>query len=101
MAPVEFRVIITDEAFANLDSILDYIKLQSPQNAAAVIDRLLASIDGLKYFPHRFALARRISQQAGQETRSMPEPPFLVDYQIDETLKVVHVVTVIHGARRR
>ena len=101
MAPTEFRVVITDEAFANLDSIFDYIKLQSPQNAAAVIDRLLASIEGLKHFPYRFALARRITQQVGVEIRSMAVRPFLVDYQIDELLKAVYVLQVIHGAQRR
>jgi plasmid stabilization system protein ParE len=101
MTPIEYRVIITEEAFANLDSVLDYLAPRSPQNAAAVIDRLLASINDLRNFPHRYAVARRGSRQVGEEIRTMAVPPYLVDYLVDVSSKVVHIVAVTHGARNR
>ena len=101
MTPIEFRVIVTDEAFANLDSILDYIALRSPQNSARLIDLLLASIEDLRYFPHRYAVARRGSRQAGEEIRTMAVPPYLVDYLENSSSKTVHVIAITHGARNR
>jgi len=35
-----YRVIVSPRAFSDLDGILDYIKRQSPANAAKVIDLL-------------------------------------------------------------
>lgn len=100
MVPTEYRVIVSPRAYADLDAILTYIAQSSPQNAAKVIDRLLGQIHSLKYFPHRC----RVTPQAHDldvSLRTLTVPPFLVDIRIREGPRVVEVLAVTHGARRR
>jgi plasmid stabilization system protein ParE len=52
--PTLYRVIVLPEAFDDLDRITDYIKRDSPQNAAAVLDRLWDATQTLSLFPHRY-----------------------------------------------
>ena len=56
---VTYRVIVLPRAFSDLDAILDYIGKHSPQNAAAMVDRLLQSMQGLTALPHRYKVHER------------------------------------------
>jgi len=95
-----YRVILSPRAFADLESILDYIRQDSPQNAAKMVDRLWESAQSLGEFPRRHRVVET-RQRARRETRMMPDPPYLIYYQILEREKVVRILTVRHGARRR
>jgi toxin ParE1/3/4 len=95
-----YRVLITDRAFADLNGILDYIAADSPQNAVAVITRLQVAIDGLEMMPYRFAVARHRGRIVSS-VRSMPVPPHVVIYRVDDSTRTVHVLRVRHGAQRR
>src|SRR5690348_1427817 len=100
MTPTEYRVIISPRAYADLDAILTYIAQSSPQNAGKVIDRLLNQIQSLKYFPRRC----RVTPQAREpdlSLRTLTVRPFLVDFRIREEARVVQILAVTHGARRR
>jgi toxin ParE1/3/4 len=98
--PRTYRVIIFDQAFSDIDHIVEYVSTDSPQNAANVIGMLLNAIHSLTEFPHRFAVleARRDPALA---VRSMPVSSFVVYYRIDDRLGVVRVLGVSHGSRRR
>ena len=98
--PDTYLVRITPRALADLEAIFDYIRRDSPQNAAAMIARLLDAVDGLDILPHRFDVPR-VGTVRGRQIRSMPVRPYLVRYRIDEARKVVYVLRVRHGARRR
>jgi len=98
--PDLYEVRITGEAGSDLESIHHYISLDSPQNADAVVVRLLKAIDSLERMPHRYKMYRRGSRP-GRIVRSMPWPPFVVYYEVREDDGVVRVLTVRHGARRR
>ena len=98
--PDTYLVRITPRALADLEAIFDYIRRDSPQNAAAMIARLLDAVDGLDLLPHRFDVPR-VGTVRGRQVRSMPVRPYLVRYRIDEARKVVYVLRVRHGARRR
>ena len=98
--PDTYLVRITPQAVADLTQIFDYIKQHSPQNAAATIGKVLDAIDGLNILPYRFDVPR-VGTVRGRQVRSMPVRPYLVRYRIDETRKVVFVLRIRHGARRR
>ncbi|MGA2499619.1 MAG: type II toxin-antitoxin system RelE/ParE family toxin [Tepidisphaeraceae bacterium] len=95
-----YRALITDRAFADLNGILSCIAADSPQNAVAVITRLQTAIDSLEMMPYRFAVARHRGRILSS-VRSMPVPPHVVVYQVNDSTKTVHVFRARHGARKR
>jgi len=97
--PDTYSVRITPKALADLEGIFNYISQDSPQNAAAMIERLLYAIDGLNILPYRFGVPR-VGPVRGQQVRSMPVRPYLVRYRVDEKRRAVFILRVRHGARR-
>lgn len=98
--PDAYRIRITPRALADLEQAFEFIRRDSPQNAALMIRRLLDAIDGLEILPHRYDVPRA-GMTRGRNVRSMPVWPYLVRYRIDDQRKVVFILRVRHGARRR
>jgi addiction module RelE/StbE family toxin len=98
--PDTYRIRITPRALADLESAFHFIRRDSPQNAAEMIRRLLDAIDGLEILPHRYDVPRT-GRPRGRRVRSMPVRPYLGRYRIDDKAKVVFILRVRHGARRR
>jgi plasmid stabilization system protein ParE len=94
-----YRVIVLPQAFDDLDEILDHIKQDSRQNAAATIDQLWQGCQSLNTLPHRYKV-HRTAKDANRIIRSMPVPPFIVYYRIIEASATIRVLTIRHGARR-
>ena len=95
-----YRVIVSPRAFSDLDGILDYIKRQSPANAAKVIDLLWKAMQGLAQLPRRYRVVGG-SRQPKRAVRRMPVSSYLVYYRIDDDQQVVRILSVWHGARRQ
>jgi plasmid stabilization system protein ParE len=95
-----YRVIVSPEAFSDLDKILDYVKEQSPANAVKAIDTLWDAMARLKDLPHRYRVIQGI-RSADRQVRRMPVPPYLVYYRVAETERVVRILTVRHASRRQ
>lgn len=98
--PKHYDVRITKEASSNLDSIFAHVARQSPQNALAVLQRLIDGIFSLKMLPHRYKVYRQATD-AHEPVRAMPVPPFVVYYRVIEIGRVIRVVAVLHGRQRR
>ena len=98
--PGIYRVIITDEAVENLEEIAGYVFQDSPRAAGAIADTIVNAIDSLAEMPERF---RRVggSRQRKSPIHAMVVYPFIVYYRVDESPATVHVLHVIHGARRQ
>lgn len=95
-----YRVIVMPQAFVDLDKITDYIEQTSPQNAAKVLDLLSTATGTLDRFPQRYKThEHRLVPE--KTVHSMPVPPFIAYYRIDEINHVVRILTVRHGARRQ
>ena len=95
----KYYVEVTSDARRELRGIYDYIAKSSPQNASSMVVRLLDAMQGLELLPHRFDVPRtRYSR--GRSIR-VPEWPYIIRYQIDERRKMVFVMHVRHGARRK
>ena len=97
--PSTHRVIVMSEAFSDLEKILDFIAEESPQNAVQMTDRLWKAIQSLADFPHRYPASRR-RLKPSNIVRTMPVPPFIVCYRVDDERMVVRVASVRHGKRR-
>lgn len=91
-----YRIIVQDSAYADLDSIFAYIVADSPQNAVAMVRRVLDEIGGLATFPLSHPLAPE-SDDFPEEIRQLIVGPYRVLYTVGGT--VVHVLRVRHGAR--
>ena len=99
--PDVYRVRYTLAAADQLNQIFEYILEDSPQSARNMIARLLKAMDGLEILPHRYPVLERSSELLGDEVRSMPVPPFVVRYHVDDVRRTVTILGVRHGARRR
>ncbi|MDB5322233.1 MAG: plasmid stabilization system [Phycisphaerales bacterium] len=98
--PQHYRVIVLDEAFDDLDRILEYIKQDSPQNAVQTLDRLWNACQSLAMFPRRYKV--HLHRKARELTvHSVPFPPYIVYYRVDDATHVVRVLTIRHGAQRQ
>lgn len=95
-----YRVILLAEAFDDIDRIVEYIKRDSPQNAAAVLDRLWKAAQSLSILPHRCKI-HRSSKDATRIIRSMVVWPFIVYYRVLDRHRTVEVLTIRHGSRRQ
>lgn len=98
MAPV-YRIRFTPHAAEQLQEIFNYIEQDSQDRASRMIGRLLTAIDALEQLPYRYKVLEDVDT-SGAEVRSMPVPPYLVRYHVDEGNQTVHVLSVRHGARR-
>ena len=97
--PPTYRVNLTLESARHLEEIFDYVQQNSPQNAPRVIERILDAVFALETLPHRYKVVQNTSA-VGETVRSMPVPPFLVRYHVNDNARVVTVLSVRHGARR-
>ena len=94
------HVILTKEALTDLEEIAAYIRQRSPQNAAAVAEKILDAVDSLAFMPDRFKRVAK-SRKRGSPVHAMVVRPFLVYYRVDHPQSAVHILKVIHGARRQ
>ena len=91
--PDTYHVRLTPRSAQDLEGIAHYIALHSPGNAAKMIHQIVDSIYSLNILPHRYT-------EIEPGVRSMPVPPYLVRYAIDERIRAVTILHVRHGARQ-
>jgi len=95
-----FRVIIAPRAASDLTRIHEYISRDSVQNADAMVGRILDALEPLKEFPHRNVVAVE-NPRLAYPARSIVIRPYVVFFRVIEDQKIVRVLHVRHGARRR
>lgn len=98
--PDEYRVIFTRRAASDLEGIFRYIARQSPDNAPAVIAKLVDAIDSLGQLPHRYRVIEQGSRVRAN-TRMMPVSPYLIYYRVLDPQRAVRILTVRHSAQER
>ena len=95
-----YRSIISPEAAADLAALHAYIGQDSEDNAAKMVERILAAIETLKALPHRTVLPRQ-SRNTRHAVRTLPVKPYVIYFRVLDDDRVVRVLTIRHGARRR
>ena len=87
------RLRYTRPALADLDAILEYIALHSPQGAARVHGRIQAIVDLLLSHPN---IGIRTDDSAIRRVNTSPFP-YLIFYEVADDEIIIHAVR--HGAR--
>ncbi len=97
--PPSFHIILSPEAAGDLETLHEYIRKDSPQNAAKVVGRILDAIGTLETFPHRNIVESK-SRKIKDPVRSLPVKPYIIYFRVLDRQQAVHILTVRHAARR-
>ena len=92
---MDFRLILAEEAIADLQSVLGYIADDNPVAAERVGNALLDHIETLKSFPMRGASVRGAAR-----VRKLIHTPYRIYYEVDSERGLVSVLHIWHGARK-
>ncbi len=92
---VKYQVIISPNAYQNIDDIYEYIakNLLAIQSAMHLVDKLEEAILSLEKMPQRFP-KRQTGAYACKGYRQLFVKNFTVIYRIDEKTRKVFVLTV-------
>ena len=85
------RIIWSPRAEQRLTAISEYYQLESPRNATATVDRLLASIERLQDFPNMGRVSADLPQPGARELLALP---FRVLYAVNGN--DVLIATILH-----
>ena len=85
------EVIWTEPALSDLDAIADYIALDKPEAAKALVQRVFSHVEQLQAHPESGSLVRELPDFP---YRQIVEPPCRVFYRVDGPK-----VDVLHGMR--
>lgn len=87
------RLVWSEDAETDLDSITDYIARDDVIAAIGVRDKIEGQIEGLREFPR----SGRKGRVRGTRELVVVRTPFIVVYTVSE---VVRIVRVLHGAQQ-
>ncbi len=89
-----YRIVFTDEALGDIESIIDFIADSNPAAAERVGTTLLDHIQILSTFP---LIGSFVSESGG--VRRFIHAPYRIYYRVWHNRLVVEVLHVWHGAR--
>ncbi|MGI8602895.1 MAG: type II toxin-antitoxin system RelE/ParE family toxin [Verrucomicrobiales bacterium] len=92
---MDYKVLITDSALADLREIVEFVSQDDPHAAARLGEKLIVRALSLSTLPKRHPL-----HDATRGIRKMPLAPYLVFYTLDNAAAVVNILHFWHGARR-
>ena len=85
------RVVWTEPALADIEAIAEYIALENPDAARALVRRILEHVDQLRTHPQSGSRPRELGPRT--RYRQIVEPPCRVFYRFDgKCVFVIHVM---------
>jgi addiction module RelE/StbE family toxin len=94
---MDFKVIWTDSAIADLKDICDHITRDNPTAAEKTGRGILNHVKILETFP---LIGPAYPRGSGGMIREIVYAKYRIFYEVTQESKVVHVLRVWHGARR-
>ena len=92
------EVVWTEPALTDLDAIADYIAVENPDAARALVARVFAHVGQLRQFP---ASGSRPPELSGRRYRQIIEPPCRILYREDRRrVFILHVMRAEQQLRR-
>ncbi len=92
------EVVWTEPALSDLDAIADYIAIDNPPAARALVQRVFTRVEQLSRFPQS---GSRPPDLAGGRYRQLVEPPCRIFYRADrKTVFILHVMRSEQRLRR-
>ena len=93
------EIVWTEPALSDLDAIADYIAVESPDAARALVRRVFEHVAQLRRFP---ASGSFLPELTGRRYRQISEPPCRVVYRKDRrTVYILHVMRAEQQLRRK
>lgn len=90
------KIVYTDEALADLESISNWLTVHYPTIAPLVARRIQSVVAHIARWPHS---ARRVVERPGVRAVPLGRYPYVIFYRIaDDTIEILHIH---HGARQR
>ena len=89
------EIVFANSAWDDLDSITDYISLDSPRYAEEFSNRLIAQVEQLKEYPNS---GRVVPEFQNNELRELIYKKYRIVYRTYESKKVV-ILRIIHGSK--
>ena len=89
------KVVLTETAWNDLDSITDYIAFDSPRYAQEFSDRVLEKIEQLETFPES---GRIVPEFNADKIRELILGKYRIVYRVYGPTKLV-VLRIIHGSK--
>ena len=87
----------TETARNDLESIIDYIAIDSPQNALSVLDRLETKVKILEKFPKQGRIIPELEPYNYFMYREIIETPWRIIYKNDSD--IIYIMAIIDGRR--
>ncbi len=87
----------TSQAYADLNSVYDFIHRTSEQYASVVVQRIVAAVSRLETFP---VSGRVVPEYNRVDVREVIHSPYRIVYRWLERENEVHVLMVFHAARQ-
>ncbi|MBL0940364.1 MAG: type II toxin-antitoxin system RelE/ParE family toxin [Gemmatimonadaceae bacterium] len=85
------EIVWTEPAMADLDAIADYIAVESPRAASALVQRVIAHVEQLAAHPESGSRPQEFAR--GTRYRQLIEPPCRIFYRYDGLrVFVLHVM---------
>jgi plasmid stabilization system protein ParE len=94
------KVIILAEAAREAEAAYTYIAEHAPETAVDLYNRLLDAMFSLEMLPNRHPIAPE-SEFLDREARQLIYGNYRILYVVEDRPKVVRILHVRHGARRR
>jgi len=97
---MQYYLIITEAAEADLDGIADYIsyELKEPNTALKQLNRIQETMTTLEELPERHSLVQD-KYLATKGIRKLPTDNYLIFYTINKSTNTVNIIRVLHGRR--
>lgn len=90
------EVVWTEPALADLDAIADFIALDKPSAARALVAKVFHHVGQLALFPRSGSRPRELR---GSRHRQLVEPPCRIFYRVDDDDRVV-ILHVLRSEQR-
>jgi plasmid stabilization system protein ParE len=87
------QVVLADEAFADLERILDFLVETSSDHAADALDNIRSAIDVLEKHP---LVGRRVEAHIRELVISWGNTGYLALYRFEPALNVVRILRIRH-----
>ncbi len=87
------KVVYSDDALRDLESILSYIAERNSAAAVHVAARINSAVDDIALFPH----ASRLDPETGVREHVVPGLPLLVIHLVSEDL--IEIIAIFHTSK--
>ena len=95
---LDYRLVISKRAIADLRRLHKYISKDSPQNAQRMVSAILDGIELLRSTPHRAPIDDDLSNSI-RIVRKLPIRPYVVYFRAVDEQKIVRIIHIRHGSR--